>query len=126
MANRKTTKKYYFSVEGETEYWYLKWLQRIINENENASIKVSFDCIVQTNPMKRAKSMVVTGKTEIWHLFDYESDEPVHVKQFMETIDQMKNAKNLGKQINYKLSYSNLTFDLWMKLIVLSHIEKTI
>lgn len=26
MANRKSTKKYYFSVEGETEEWYLLWL----------------------------------------------------------------------------------------------------
>lgn len=27
MANKKATKKYYFSVEGETEHWYLKWLE---------------------------------------------------------------------------------------------------
>ena len=27
----KKTKKYYFSVEGETEQWYLKWLQNTIN-----------------------------------------------------------------------------------------------
>lgn len=26
MAKRKPTKKYYFSVEGETERWYLEWL----------------------------------------------------------------------------------------------------
>ena len=25
MAKMKSTKKYYFSVEGETEQWYLKW-----------------------------------------------------------------------------------------------------
>ena len=28
---RKETKKYYFSVEGETEKWYLDWLQKTIN-----------------------------------------------------------------------------------------------
>ena len=27
----KKTKKYYFSVEGETERQYLKWLQNTIN-----------------------------------------------------------------------------------------------
>ena len=28
---RKETKKYYFSVEGETEKWYLEWLENTIN-----------------------------------------------------------------------------------------------
>lgn len=37
MANRKSTKKYYFSVEGETEQWYLKWLQDLINGTEQAA-----------------------------------------------------------------------------------------
>ena len=30
---RKETKKYYFSVEGETEKWYLDWLQKTINSD---------------------------------------------------------------------------------------------
>ena len=116
MAKMKNTKKYYFSVEGETEQWYLKWLQDRINETEEAKIKVSFDCPVQKNPLKRAKSMVITGKTEVWHISDYESDEPIHVKQFIETMDNMKAAKGLGKQISYQFGYSNLTFDLWIIL----------
>ena len=58
----------------------------------------------------------MTGKTEIWHLSDYESDEPIHVKQFTETMDNMKAASNLGKQISYKFGYTNLTFDLWIIL----------
>ena len=41
MINRKITKKYYFSVEGETEQWYLKWLQNTINSSDKASCKVS-------------------------------------------------------------------------------------
>ncbi len=116
MAKRKSTRKYYFSVEGETEQWYLKWLQDRINENQEAVYKVSLDCPVQKNPLKRAKSLVVTGKTELWHISDYESDEPVHVKQFTETMDNMKEAKSLGKQISYQFGYSNLTFDLWIVL----------
>ena len=116
MTERKTTKKYYFSVEGETEQWYLQWLQKIINETEASVYNVSFDCHIQKNPLKRAKSMVVTGKTEVWHLSDYESDEPIHIKQFKETIDNMKKAKSLGKQITYQFGYSNFTFDLWMVL----------
>ena len=116
MANMKSTKKYYFTVEGETEQWYLKWLQDRINESSDAAYKVSFDCQVQKNPLKRAKSLVVTGKTEVWHLSDYESDDPIHMKQFTETMDNMKAAKSVGKQITYKFGYTNLTFDLWIIL----------
>ena len=52
MAKRKPTNKYYFSVEGETEQWYLKWLQDAINNTEEASCKVSIDCPVRKNPLK--------------------------------------------------------------------------
>lgn len=116
MKVRKSTKKYYFSVEGETEQWYLKWLQDTINKIEKSEYKVSFDCPVQKNPIKRAKSLVITKQTEIYHISDYESDEPIHVKEFIETMDNMKTANELGKQIDYKFGYSNLTFDLWVIL----------
>jgi hypothetical protein len=116
MAKLKSTKKYYFSVEGETEQWYLQWLQNQINACDDSKFKVSFDFPVEKNPLKRAKSLVVTGKTEIYHLSDYESDEPIHVAQFIETMDNMKKAKELGKQISYRFGYSNLTFDLWIIL----------
>lgn len=116
MIYRKITKKYYFSVEGETEQWYLKWLQDTINSSGTASCRVSIDCPVQKNPLKRAKSINNTGKVEIWHLSDYESNDEIHQKQFMETMDQMKAAKNLKKQVTYQFGYSNFTFDLWMIL----------
>ncbi len=116
MAKLKKKNTYYFSVEGETEKWYLKWLQSLINETPESVFKVSFDCPVEKNPLKRAKSIVVTGKTDIYHISDYESDEDVHVREFRETMDRMKKAKDLGKQINYKFGYSNLTFDLWIVL----------
>ncbi|NTW06011.1 MAG: RloB domain-containing protein [Peptococcaceae bacterium] len=116
MAGRKSTKKYYFSVEGETEQWYLKWLQDTINLTEASICKVSFHCPVQKDPLKHAKSLVVTRKTEVYHFSDYESDEPVHVQQFIKTMDNMKRAKELGKQVNYRFGYSNLTFDLWIIL----------
>lgn len=98
MAKRKPTNKYYFSVEGETEQWYLKWLQDTINNTEKAACKVSIDCPVRKNPLKHAKSLTVTRKIEIYHFFDYESDEPLYVKGFQEALDNMKKAEKIGKQ----------------------------
>ncbi len=113
---RKQSKKYYFTVEGETEQWYLEWLKKKINETESAKYKVTFDCPIQKNPLKRAKSLVTTGKTEVWHISDYESNEPYHREEFRSTMDNMKKAQELGKQISYKFGYSNFTFDLWIIL----------
>ena len=116
MIKRKTTKKYFFTVEGETEKWYLEWLRDKINECIYTSNKVSFDIQIQKDPLKRAKTLAVTHKTEIWHLSDYESDVPIHVNEFTNTMDKMKKASELGKQILYKFGYTNLTFDLWIIL----------
>ena len=115
MIKKKSTQKYYFSVEGETEQWYLKWLQDLINSTEASSYKVSIDRSPK-NPIKRAKSITVTRKIEIYHFFDYESDEQIHVQRFLNTMDDMKRAEELGKQIKYKSGYSNFTFDLWIIL----------
>ena len=68
----------------------------VANATEESAYKVSIDCPVNKNPLKRAKSMTVTGKTEIYHFFDYESSEDIHVKQFYETLDNMKAAEQIG------------------------------
>lgn len=112
----KETSKYYFSVEGETEKWYLDWLQEKINNEPASKHKVSIDSKIQKNPIKRAKSMIVLSKVEITHLIDYESNEEIHTKQFQETLDLLKNTSKLGKQIKYHLGYCNFTFELWMVL----------
>ena len=116
MVRRKPTNKYYFSVEGETEHWYLKWLQNLINTTEESVCKVSIDCPIKKNPLKHAKSLTVTRKIEVYHFFDYESADEIHVRSFHESMDNMKKAEQLGKQIKYKSGYSNFTFDLWIIL----------
>lgn len=113
---RKPINKYYFSVEGETEKWYLDWLKEQINLSEKAECNVAFDAKIQKDPLKRAKSVTITKKTEIWHLSDYESDETVHREQFFKTMDRMKEAEGIGKMIQYEFGYSNFTFDLWIIL----------
>ena len=47
---RKENRTYYFSVEGETEQWYLEWLQRIINAEPNAKYTVKLDSKIQKDP----------------------------------------------------------------------------
>jgi len=90
MAKMKEYRKYYFTVEGETEQWYLQWLQNQINTEPASTYKVTLDCPKQKDPVKRAKTLIVTGKTDITHIFDYESDEDVHTTQFQTALDRMK------------------------------------
>lgn len=113
---RKQRRTYYFSVEGDTEKWYLDWLQEAINTNEQTQYVVKLDSKVEKDPLARVKRLAILSKTEITHVFDRESEEAEHQKQFQATLDLMKKAQGTGKQIKYVLGYSNFTFDLWMIL----------
>lgn len=114
---KKETRKFYFSVEGETEQWYLNWLQESINTSPGMKYNAKFDCKVEKEPLARVKNMNVLGRTEIAHIMDRESENPVHVQQFYTALDQMKESQNIvGKRIIYYLGYSNFTFELWMIL----------
>lgn len=113
---RKETRKYYFSVEGETEKWYLDWLQKTINVTPESKYNVKLDAKIQKDPLARVKGMTLLEQTEITHVFDRESEDSIHTKQFQETLDRMSDAEQLGKDIDYKLGYSNFTFELWIIL----------
>lgn len=113
---RKETRKYYFSVEGETEKWYLDWLQKTINAISESKYNVKLDAKIQKDLLARVKGMTLLEQTEITHVFDRESEDSIHTKQFQETLDRMSDAEQLGKDINYKLGYSNFTFELWIIL----------
>lgn len=112
---RKITQQYYFSVEGQTEKWYFEWLQRVINENDEAVHKVNFDIKIEKNPISFAKRFSVLGNgVTVWHVFDFEGND--NEKQFQDILDMMRKVQGLGKNIVYKSGYSNLSFDLWMIL----------
>ncbi len=115
MAFRKTNKTYYFSVEGETEQWYLTWLQQKINECPTATHTVSIKSDVHKNPVSYIKSLSILSKKEIYHFADYESNDDEHVKNFLSVMDQMLEAEKL-KSVNYKFGYSNFSFELWIIL----------
>lgn len=113
---RKQTLTYYFSVEGETEQWYLEWLEAQINANENTNYIVKFITRVQKDPVSFIKKLVVQKKTTIWHLSDIEGSSDEQIQTVHNILGRLKEAKGLGKSIIYKWGYSNLSFDLWMIL----------
>ena len=120
MARNTTPRKqnltYYFSVEGETEQWYLEWLEAQINANENANYIVKFITKVEKDPVSFIKKLVIQKKTTIWHLSDIEGSSDDQIQTVHNTLGRLKDAKGLGKSIIYKWGYSNLSFDLWMIL----------
>lgn len=113
---RKENRMYYFSVEGDTERWYLEWLQKAINAEPSAKYHAKFDVKIQKDPLARVKDISILGKTEIIHVFDRESEEPIHEERFQKTLDLMKQAQRAGKQITYRLGYTNFAFELWIIL----------
>lgn len=117
MANRKMNARYYFTVEGETEKWYLEWLRDAINADPRSKVKVVCSPKVQKNPVKWAKAKTNLDKSaKVFHVFDFEDEEPIHVKAFKDTLANMKKAGSLGCGFRYVSAYSNLTFELWMVL----------
>lgn len=112
---RKQTKRYYFSVEGETEKWYLDWLQKKINENANLNYKVCFDIKVNKDPLDIVKNSINLWGGNVFHFFDFESLSHGHIKARDETFKRLKEASSI-KGVSYKAAYSNFCFELWLLL----------
>lgn len=115
MNKKLYTKKFVFTVEGETEQWYFRWLRDQINMCEHRDYKVAIEAKVQQSPRKFYKSANAKATPEVYHICDIESNEPVHVNKFQNILSEMKEAKEL-KNISYYLGYSNFSFELWMIL----------
>ncbi len=115
MRERFERLKYTFTVEGETEQWYLLWLRDQINQQEGRKYNVAFDVRVQQSPRKFYKSINTKTTPEVTHVCDVESNDPVHVQKFQNILSEMAEAKK-QKKIQYELGYSNFTFELWMVL----------
>ena len=107
---------YFFSVEGETEKWYLDWLQDTVNARPDTRFIVKLDSKVEKNPISYVKRLTVVDRAEITHVFDYESNDPEHAQLFLAALDSMRKAQTSGKKVKYRLGYSNFTFELWIIL----------
>ena len=113
---KKICNQYYLSVEGETEKWYFEHLQELINSSEEIPFKVNFDIKINKSIISRAKSISAIYSIKAFHICDYESNDKVHKLQFARVLEELKNVKKINRKINYKLGYSNFSFDLWIIL----------
>lgn len=115
MSEKLETRKYTFTVEGETEQWYLFWLRDQINICPERTYNVSIDAKVQQSPKKFFKNANAKATPKVIHICDVESNDKVHTDQFKNILDEMKEAKT-QKGIVYNLGYSNFAFELWIVL----------
>ena len=115
MAERLPIRKYVFTVEGETEQWYLNWLKDQINACPERTYNAVFTIKVQQSPRRFYKGVVRKTTPMITHFCDVESNDPVHVENFQRILGEMKVAID-EKGIDYRLGYSNYSFELWMIL----------
>lgn len=122
MTNRKENISYTFTVEGDTEKWYLDWLEKQINACSDAAYKVSIASKKEPNPMSYAKTVNRMTKPKVIHLCDVESNEPDEVKRFQAVLSELNEAKK-EKKIQYTLGYSNFTFELWMIITSVTEIK---
>lgn len=113
MARRENI-KYSFSVEGETEKWYLEWLENEINSSDSL-YSVSLKAVVNRNPKKYIKNCNALSDEKLYHICDVEGSDEASINRFNSILDDLQEASSL-KGIEYILGYSNMTFELWIIL----------
>ena len=112
---RKENIKYEFSVEGETEKWYLQWLESMINDTEESTYKVSFCAKVTKNPRKFIKNINSISTEKLYHVCDVEGSDLASLNSFNSVLDNLHEASE-SKGIEYFLGYCNMSFELWLIL----------
>lgn len=118
---KKLRIEYHFSVEGDTEKWYLLRLQQLVNEK--SEIQVVFDVDSRSNPVKFVKKFKATDNNMIiYHICDMENQNGFNEEKFKKILAHLKEASKLKADVKYKLGYSNISFELWT---ILHKIEYT-
>ncbi|MCH3916787.1 MAG: RloB family protein [Spirochaetia bacterium] len=113
----ETTRKYYFTVEGETEKRYLTWLQKTINATNEASANVSFSIGVKTKPTSFVKKLSLAGgkPTSIAHIADIGGPSSTDIQKIDKLLIDLKKSQKT-KKVSYIFGYSNYCFELWIIL----------
>ena len=115
MTERKENRRYVFTVEGECEARYLKYLQQLINSSKESTCTVEIKAFITSDPYKTAKAFNCITTPQLYHLCDVESQEQEHIVKFQKILKGLSTIKK-EKKIQYDLGYSNFTFELWMIL----------
>lgn len=115
MAKRLINQTYVLTVEGECEKYYFEHLKMLINNTSNRIANCQFkpDIAIKKTPSKYSKNFVGV-KNRFFHIQDIEDyfDE-FHRKNFLSLIEDVQAA---NKYVNYKLGYTNYSFELWILL----------
>jgi len=115
MSKKLEGSTYSLTVEGQCEKLYFEHLKNLIN---NCPTK-RYHCVykpeirVKKSPFSHAKSFPSLG-IPFFHIQDIEDhNDKFQREKFEDLLRDIKQAKRI---VDYKLGYSNLTFDLWMCL----------
>lgn len=113
---RRQNNNYYFSVEGDTEKYYLEHLRTLINNDESRICNVSFKIKITDSPKSFVKGTKTLEKLDFYHITDIESLEEYHINHFKDQLSEMKDVKvEISPRVkSYSLGYTNFTFELWM------------
>lgn len=113
--SRKTNIQYWFTVDGDTEGWYLDHIQRLINNSDDSKYTIKIEHKKYKSPKKYAKNISPCLTPKVTHLCDIESTSQEHLSNFSKVLSELQSAKK-DKGIKYDIGYSNYTFDLWIVL----------
>lgn len=93
---------YFVSCEGDTEKWYLEWLQNKINEDTRTKEKVKFifknimpSSFAKSNAGTFTKAMI--AGTTFCRIQDIEDYSKSHIESFHNLLKSNKTAKQLFK-----------------------------
>lgn len=116
MGKRESGHVYHITTEGETEGWYLEWLQGKINEKrETGRIKILHHRAQNPKDLYgQVKRMSIIGKTTVWHWMDTEGEEEENICRFQNMLGAMQNTGKIGKDVEFRLGHSSLSFEAWI------------
>lgn len=115
QGRKKTNLQYWFTVEGNTEEWYLEHVQKLINSVDAVKKHVVIEPKICKSPKSFVKNMNALITPRITHLCDIESKSQEHLGNFSNVLSELQFARK-NKEIQYEIGYSNYTFDLWIIL----------
>lgn len=113
MSSKKENLTYHFTVEGETELYYLERIQDLFNDQDSAKYNLVIKK-AKKRPLSYVKGVKIIYKTHITHLFDYESSSTYHQSVFKDILGELKASKKIKKDVIYQSGYSNYTFEIWL------------